>query len=127
MKSDEGASQAVATKSGGLKESTATTSDVVEGKKKKKEKSETKKKTAVAAENNEDEEAVDTSKPKKKEKKLSTTKKSKIKANNSVDLLISNEPLNRSENDYSELLSPEHESKSITPLPTKEADENVSF
>ena len=74
-------------------------------------------------------------KKEKKEKKpsggSSHSKRSKIKSNTSIDLLVSNEPVNRSGNDYNELLSPEHEVKSIVPAEKQttstQADDDIDF
>ena len=52
----------------------------------------------------------------KKEKKSSSKKEKKSKGdtnNNNMDLLTSNDNQTRTENEYNELLSPEHESKPI--------------
>jgi hypothetical protein len=129
LKSEEGVIPKKAAEDGS--EKAAKKSADGQGKKKKKEKGESKKKATGDGEDN-------TSK--KKEKKTassSTSKKTKLKSNTSIDLLISNEPVNRSENDYNELLSPEHEIKSITPVKdetennakssTKQVDDDMDF
>ncbi len=90
-------------------------------------KSKTSSKSATESTENKDSKKKKEKKNKKSKEESKSSKKTKLKSNNSIDLLMSTEPLNRSENDYNELLSPEHEIKpSLTPTNTNNNNNNVS-
>lgn len=93
-----------------------------EGKSKKEEKSSSKEKRKENGEKTSSKEkssaaaAASSAKEAKKDKKKSSSSKSNKKSNSdSIDLLISTDQAPRSEQDYNELLSPEHESLPAEP------------